>query len=72
VYGADLQGTDVRDWRPAAKSVLVLGSESHGISPDVAALLDERIVIRGGATRRGTESLNVAVAAGILMYAWVS
>jgi TrmH family RNA methyltransferase len=52
--------------------VLVLGSESHGISPDVAALLDERIVIRGGATRRGTESLNVAVAAGILMYAWVS
>jgi TrmH family RNA methyltransferase len=72
VYGADLHGIDVRDWRPAGKSVLVLGSESHGISPVVAALLDERIVVRGGGQRRGTESLNVAVAAGILMYAWVS
>lgn len=72
IYGADLHGIDVRDWRPAGKSVLVLGSEAHGISPVVAALLDERIVVRGGGQRRGTESLNVAVAAGILMYAWVS
>lgn len=71
VYGADLEGTPVGDWVPAAHSLLILGSESHGISPDVAALLDERVLVPGRSSRRGTESLNVAVAAGILMYAWM-
>jgi TrmH family RNA methyltransferase len=71
IYGADLEGTAVRDWQPAHHSVLILGSESHGISPAVAALLDERIVVPGRSSGGGTESLNVAVAAGILMYAWM-
>lgn len=72
VYGADLTGTAVGAWRPAARSVLVLGSESHGISREVDGLLDERIVVPGVASRQGTESLNAAVAAGILMYAWLA
>ncbi len=71
VYGADLAGTAVREWRPADRSVLVMGSESHGISSEVEAMLDERIVVPGASARRGTESLNAAVAAGVLMYAWM-
>lgn len=70
IYAADMEGSDVRMWRPEAKSVLVLGSEGHGLSPDVASMVGERIVIPGAATRQGTESLNVAVAAAILMYEW--
>jgi TrmH family RNA methyltransferase len=71
VYGADLGGTDVARWRPDAPSVLVLGSEAHGLSEDVQQEIRERVVVPGNSSRRGTESLNVAVAAGILMYAWV-
>ncbi len=70
-YGADLHGTPVEAWRPRRPSVLVLGSEAHGLSPGVQACLAERVAIAGAAARTGTESLNVAVAAGILVYAWM-
>lgn len=45
--------------------VLVIGSEAHGVSAAVRAQADEavRLPMRGGA-----ESLNAAVAAGIMMY----
>ena len=69
-YGADLNGRDVRRWEPAPKSVLVLGSEGHGLSGPVAAVLDERVAIPGASSTRGTESLNVAVAAAIILYEW--
>lgn len=70
-YGADLNGTAARYWTPAKPSVLVLGSEAHGLSAAVQATLDERVAIRGGTGRAGTESLNVAVAGGIILYAWL-
>ncbi len=71
LYGAALDGLDARAWTPAPPSALVLGSEAHGLSPEVAALLDARVAIAGAPDRRGTESLNVAVAAGILAYQWL-
>ena len=45
---------------------LILGSESHGIRPEIEARCDSlwKLPILGKA-----ESLNVAVAAGIMMYA---
>jgi len=70
-YGADLEGTSAARWTPRNPSVLVLGSEAHGLSPDVQALLDEHIAIQGAPRREGTESLNVAIAGGILVYAWL-
>lgn len=70
VYSADLQGTDAGGWKPRAPSIMVLGSEAHGISPEVGALVDERIVIPGSPRREGAESLNVGVAAGIVLYEW--
>lgn len=72
IYAAEMGGSDVRSWRPAENSVLVLGSEGHGISPEVGALVHERVAIPGASTREGTESLNVAIAAAILLYEWVS
>ena len=71
VYGADLKGISIREWKPAAPSVLVLGSEAHGISSAVKEQLSERLVIEGSRKRQGTESLNVAVAGGILLYQWL-
>ena len=47
---------------------LVLGNEARGLSPDLEPLVDAwaRLPIAGRA-----ESLNVAVAGGVLMYAWL-
>ena len=76
VYGADLEGIPVDDWTPVLPSVLVLGSEAHGISPEVRERIAERVLIPGRAHgdekpgARGVESLNAAVAAGILLQAW--
>lgn len=50
---------------PPHRAVFVLGSESAGLSPEVAAAIDERISIPMAA---GVESLNVAVAAGLVCY----
>lgn len=44
---------------------IVMGSEAHGLSPDWVARCDHRITIP---MRPGAESLNVAVAAGIVLY----
>ena len=48
------------------KSVLVIGSEAHGLSPQAASRIDARVRIP---MKSGVESLNAAIAAGILMYA---
>jgi TrmH family RNA methyltransferase len=48
------------------RSVLVVGSEARGLSPQAGAAIDARVRIP---MKAGVESLNVAIAAGILMYA---
>lgn len=64
ILGAVLDGEAVHDLPPLKGGVLVMGNESHGISPAVAALIDRPVTIPsyGG----GAESLNVAMATGIL------
>nr|WP_290929318.1 RNA methyltransferase [Haliscomenobacter sp.] len=66
VYVSDLAATAsiaALDWTiPVA---LVIGSESEGITPAVAALADDRFLI----PQLGqTDSLNASVAAGIILY----
>jgi len=70
LYGADLYGTRSSDWQPERPSALVLGSEAHGLSAAVQSAIDEPVAIPGASHRAGAESLNVAVAAGILIYEW--
>jgi TrmH family RNA methyltransferase len=70
--GADLGGEPVAGWIPMSRTVLVLGSEAHGLSEGVRGALTRRVAIGGGDRRRGTESLNVAVAGGILLHRWAS
>ena len=67
VIASDLRGEDFYA-RPAPgrRYVLVIGSEARGISDGVRAQADARVRLP---MRGGAESLNAAVAAGILMYA---
>jgi RNA methyltransferase, TrmH family len=65
LYAADAKGLDVREVSFAARAALIVGNEGAGLSDAVRALsfTSVSIPIRGKA-----ESLNVGVAAGILLY----
>lgn len=74
VFGADLDGEPVSTWAPQRDVVLVLGSEAHGLSDAVRSLLDGRVRIatsQNADAARGVESLNVSVAAGVLLHRWL-
>lgn len=66
IFGADLEGDNVHKLHLQPAGVLVMGSESHGLSPAVAAQLTSRLHIPHGPGGRA-ESLNVAVSAAILL-----
>ncbi len=74
IYGAFLEGEDLWEVEVKNKGILVIGNESKGISPEVAALVQKKVRIHGGkkpGKPDAAESLNASVAAGILM-AWLS
>jgi TrmH family RNA methyltransferase len=63
VFAATLGGRDIRSFPPCRTGLLVIGNESRGLSDKMLRAATERITIpRLG----GAESLNAAVAAGIL------
>jgi len=66
VFGADLRGENVHRLRLQPAGVLVMGSESHGLTSAVEAGLTRRLHIPRGASGRA-ESLNVAISAAILL-----
>lgn len=64
IYGAYLEGNDVRQTRFENQICLVIGSESHGISKNLEELITHKVTIKSvGAA----ESLNAGVATGILL-----
>lgn len=67
VYSSMLDKTakQLQEFAKVAQLGLVIGNEAHGVSDEIAAICDEKlyIPIKGQA-----ESLNAAVAAGIIIY----
>lgn len=61
--GADLTGTSLHDWRPTGATLMVMGSESHGIKAELKGKLDAMVSIKKAGH---AESLNVGVATGII------
>jgi RNA methyltransferase, TrmH family len=65
VIGADAhRGQPVTEFRFPARAVLILGSERHGLAPEIDRRCTDRVHIAG---TNAVESLNVSVAAGILL-----
>lgn len=65
LVGFSMDGKNIHQFETGEKpSIYLFGSESHGLRADLEKLLDERYTIPGIG---GAESLNVAVAAGIVM-----
>jgi len=57
-------GTQLSTWRPRQPTVLLLGSEGRGLGPESRAMADGEVTIP---LDNDVESLNVAVAAGVLL-----
>lgn len=65
IYGAMMEGEDILRADLPDAAVLVIGNEGRGISASVQSLLTHQITIPKG-KNGGAESLNAAVATGIL------
>jgi len=68
-YAAALQGRSLKEVGSIKEGIVIIGNESGGIKPEIMELADEKIIIRGMGK---AESLNAAVAAGIILYAITS
>lgn len=64
-YGAVLDGDSIFSKKLQSPAVIAIGNESRGLSSEVLALLQHRISIPKG-PNGGAESLNAAIAAGIV------
>ena len=65
ILSSELGGTSFYRGCPDGPAVLLIGSEGRGVSPESAAEATHRLALP---MRGGAESLNAAVAAGIMMY----
>ena len=66
IYGACMEGKNIKNTNSERNSHLVMGNEANGISPEVSKFITDKVAIKniGGIT----ESLNVAVATSILLH----
>lgn len=66
LVGADLTNAiPIQQWKPQDKTILILGNEANGLSQNIKNILDLTVTIPMPGR---AESLNVGVAAGILMH----
>jgi TrmH family RNA methyltransferase len=65
LWGADAQGAPLGSAEPPARLALVVGNEGAGLTEDARARLDHVVALP---IDPAIESLNVAVATGILLY----
>lgn len=66
-FGADMVGESIYQFKFPEKFNLVLGNEGNGISEAIENLLNEKITIPRFGKLKATESLNVSMAAGIIL-----
>jgi len=67
---ADMAGVSIEEWKPEGPSMIVIGSEAHGISKDVRTAALGAVTIPGLDQSKAVESLNAGVAGSILMSHW--
>lgn len=73
ILGTFLGGESLNTFEFKQNDIIVIGSESNGISAPVAECMTHRITIpRGQTTGPSAESLNAAIAAAIVMERWAA
>ena len=67
IIGTDMDGTSFYDYQFPEQFNLVLGNEGNGIRAEIENLLTDKITIPRFGKSQATESLNVAMSAGIIL-----
>ncbi len=67
VFGAFMDGSNVYKTNLPTDGILVMGNEANGVSEEISKLITEKIAIPRFGEIQQTESLNVAMATGILL-----
>lgn len=65
--GTDMDGENIYKFQFPEKINLILGNEGNGIRPEIEKLLKNKITIPRFGKSKATESLNVSMAAGIVL-----
>lgn len=65
VYGTALDGEDIYSTKLSPNGLIIMGNEGNGISPEVMAQVNSRLLIPKYGKSGGIDSLNVAVAAAV-------
>jgi hypothetical protein len=65
LWGADAAGTPLDEMTPPARLAILVGNEGAGLTPEGLARVARRVALP---ISSAVESLNVAVATGILLY----
>jgi TrmH family RNA methyltransferase len=65
--GTDMNGENIYDFERPGKINLILGNEGNGMRPETEKLLQKSIMIPRFGKSQSTESLNVSMAAGIIL-----
>ncbi|MCK9179457.1 MAG: RNA methyltransferase [Bacteroides sp.] len=67
IYGAFLEGKPIYNETLSQKGLIVMGNEGQGISKEIESLITDKLYIPNyPENRKGSESLNVAVASAII------
>jgi TrmH family RNA methyltransferase len=66
IFAADMHGKSLYETKMPDNGILLIGSESHGVSPVLLSLSQPITIPRFG----GAESLNAAIAASIILGWW--
>lgn len=64
IYATQLEGKDITQMNALHEGLILIGNESKGIAPELLVLANERITIP---RKGGAESLNAAIATGIIL-----
>lgn len=67
VKGAAMNGTSIYEMGDSEKTVLLIGSESHGIRPDLLERCDQTVTIPNKEGQQRVESLNAAIATSVIL-----
>ena len=67
IFGTDMAGKNIYKTDFPKSFYLVLGNEGNGISPEIKSLVTENLTIPRFGKLQSTESLNVSMAAGIIL-----
>ena len=67
ITGAGMSGKSIYEHQKQEKQILVIGSESHGISDEVLDLCDDLKTIPNKETSQKVESLNAGIATAIFL-----